>query len=55
MSLSRVRLLLWGVLTVCLLCLVGNSSWPGAPEEAKLELELDWWFNSECRPSGGTW
>lgn len=40
---------------VCLLCLVGKSSWPGPPEEAPLELELDWCFNSECRPSEGTW
>lgn len=47
-SLSRVRLLLW----VCLLYLIENSSWPGAPEEAKLELGLDWCC-SGCRPSGG--
>lgn len=25
--------------------LVGNSSWPSAPEEAELELELDWCCN----------
>ena len=33
------------------------SSWKQlltwSPEEAKLELELAWCCNSECRPSGG--